>query len=95
MLETLRLILIQRAIAARKRTFLEHAEWREIPWSLDASLSQIHDFIDMFTELPGLMDDALSTYLESSGESDDARIQEGTRRKLGGLVVRLEKWLDA
>jgi hypothetical protein len=62
---------------------------------LDASLSQIHDPIDMFTELPCLMDDALSTCLEYSGDTDDARIQEGTRRKLGGLVGRLEKWLDA
>lgn len=41
------------------------------------------------------MDDALSTCLEYSGDTDDARIQEGIRRKLGGLVGRLEKWLDA
>ncbi|KAJ9137097.1 transcriptional regulatory protein moc3 [Pleurostoma richardsiae] len=56
--ESARATLIIESLIARRRLFLEGAQWRSIPWALDANgKSHQSELLDIFVTVPGMLED--------------------------------------
>ncbi|KAG4422536.1 hypothetical protein IFR04_004305 [Cadophora malorum] len=76
LLEGNRVTIALECLIQRKRCFLEHPDWKNIPWSLDPeSKTSLHYLHDQLCDIPGLVEDTASLQkLASDCDKDYQRL---------------------
>ena len=93
-LEINKLILIAQSLAARKRSFLEKEEWRNVKGADETEKHFTSSLIDIFAKLPGIVETIQGF---ESGTMDPAQATddfEATKIKLSTLMQELEDWYN-
>ncbi|MCJ1243569.1 hypothetical protein MMC30_000766 [Trapelia coarctata] len=89
-----RLLITTRALALRKRTFLEDQDWITIPWMDNPTpKSSMHRLIDVVARIPGLLEDSDRIQAEQA-TADTPNLQEiePYRRRVVTVLCDLLNW---
>ncbi|KAH7398053.1 hypothetical protein BKA64DRAFT_673448 [Cadophora sp. MPI-SDFR-AT-0126] len=94
LLEGNRVSIALECLMSRKRCFLEHADWKNVPWELDpeskTTLNYLHDIL---CDIPGLMEDAAGLLQDPHLDGETARDKHSVlSRKILLELKTLYEW---